>query len=716
LQPGEWRAMYEWGWVKGRFPDLPRSLPPDAACELMRRAEQKRADEECGVNFDKRPLFPSTDTTVASPENVVWTRGTGAWAAVAGCITKANAGAGVLGVPYKIQKNRQVKLAPAVATPRNSNAVIDATLRDYVDAGVLRRWPWEWGWPRVVSNVHAIQQNDQTRVIVDVRYTNAVSTWDPLELPTVEEVAAQARRLALVEEGSDPHIGKTDLKGGYHQIQMDEDDAGLAAVWWRGDVYFFTTMTFGFRNAPAEFQRRMEIAVGDRTHRQVAIYLDDFLSLWPRAAAEEFQNWLAKMCSQGLVFGKKKCVEPCKKAETLGIIMNLQDNIFEVPPRKSAAIKVELERLLRSPNTDTLSLATTLGRLVAVAPAMRNMLLLLRPAFNDLKLALLGEEEGEVPFMRRKNDAVKYAWSVTTCELSQRTLECFSLLLSKWDSLMGVSFAETEPTLIARGDASEDAIGCVLLRRRKDASVEEIAVHTEALSPAEALAGSLTRELLTLLKTLKANPQHITGAAVQYVADNKAITNVFFRGAKQTEPNNVVIDIFMWLEAHKARWQSSVWLPRSEMTREDGLSREKSTGANRAEAEAEWFQEFKKNVFPPPNVDAFAEASNAKLPRFASMEVGSGATFFDGTRSRWQSADVLWAFPPTNRAILVKAVTNWQTSSSVTAYWCVAPPLREVLVRMEPKAFLLGDAKVSLPEHAKQKGWKFEVARTTKKP
>ena len=67
----------------------------------------------------------------------------------------------------------------------------------------------------------------------------------------------------------------------------------------RYGAFEYTVMTFGFKNAPAHFQRAMNLMLKDLVDTCVLVYLDNILIfLWDEAEHEEHVRsvfeWLAK--------------------------------------------------------------------------------------------------------------------------------------------------------------------------------------------------------------------------------------------------------------------------------------------------------------------------------------------------------------------------------------------------------------------------------------
>ena len=104
---------------------------------------------------------------------------------------------------------------------------------------------------------------------VDYRTLNANVISDAWPLPRIDELLARLRGAR--------YFSKLDLQDGYHQIPMSPQDRQKTAFVCRYGAYEFTVMTFGHKNAPAYFQREMNLMLHDLVDEGVIVYLDDIL-------------------------------------------------------------------------------------------------------------------------------------------------------------------------------------------------------------------------------------------------------------------------------------------------------------------------------------------------------------------------------------------------------------------------------------------------------
>jgi transposase InsO family protein len=122
-----------------------------------------------------------------------------------------------------------------------------------------------WSSPVVLLT----KPNGEFRFIIDYRKLNAITKKDSYPQPTVEEL--------LQRLGDHSWFTKLDLKSGYYQIPIQQDDKEKTAFITQDGLYQFEVLPMGLMNAPPTFQRVMNNIIGHKRWDYVLVYLDDIL-------------------------------------------------------------------------------------------------------------------------------------------------------------------------------------------------------------------------------------------------------------------------------------------------------------------------------------------------------------------------------------------------------------------------------------------------------
>src|SRR3954464_10032549 len=181
--------------------------------------------------------------------------------------------------------------------PAKDLVEIKKQIKELLDKGYIRPSSSPWGSPVLLVE----KKDGSLRMVVDYRGLNEVTIKNKYPLPMIND---RFDRLQAAKVFS-----KIDLRSGYHQLKIREEDIPKTAFITRYRLYEYTVMSFGLTNAPATFSRLMNSIFMEYLDKFVVIYLDDILiySKNEEGHAEHLRLVLMKLREHRLYAKFSKC-------------------------------------------------------------------------------------------------------------------------------------------------------------------------------------------------------------------------------------------------------------------------------------------------------------------------------------------------------------------------------------------------------------------------
>ncbi|GJX69880.1 putative reverse transcriptase domain-containing protein [Tanacetum coccineum] len=142
---------------------------------------------------------------------------------------------------------------------------LSGQLKELQDKGFIRPSSSPWGAP-----VLFVKKKDGSfRMCIDYRELNKLTVKNRYPLPRIDDLFDQL-------QGSQ-FFSKIDLRSGYHQLRVHEDDIPKTTFRTRYGHFEFTVMPFGLTNAPSIFMDLMNRVCRPYLDKFVIVFIDDIL-------------------------------------------------------------------------------------------------------------------------------------------------------------------------------------------------------------------------------------------------------------------------------------------------------------------------------------------------------------------------------------------------------------------------------------------------------
>jgi hypothetical protein len=369
---------------------------------------------------------------------------------------------------------------------RNSmkeNEYIREEVNEMVKKGTVRPSQSPWAAPVIL-----VKKKDGTmRFCVDYRKLNVITKKDNYPLPRVDE--------SLNALGGSKYFSSMDLASGYWQIDMAEGDKEKTAFITRDGLFEFNVMPFGLCNAPATFQRLMDMVMCGLKWKKCLVYFDDIL-VFTHGSFEQHLIDLAEVMDTLIAADLKAKATKCGFARReVGFLGHLVSTDGIKPdPAKVQVIKEW------PPPTTLKNLRSFLG----LASYYRRFV----KQFATITAPLSALTQKDTP----------YVWS-KQCD------NAFNRIKRVLCNSPVVQCPDTSKLFILQTDASQFGIGAVLAQRdHNDPNNEHVIEYaSRTLNKAQRNYSTIEKECLAIVWGVKQFRPYLFGAQFVIQSDHKPL-------------------------------------------------------------------------------------------------------------------------------------------------------------------------------------------------
>ncbi|KAL0554438.1 hypothetical protein IC582_008359 [Cucumis melo] len=352
-------------------------------------------------------------------------------------------------------------------------------LQELLDKGFIRPSVSPWGAPVLFVK----KKDGSMRLCIDYRELNKVTVKNRYPLPRIDDLFDQLQGATV--------FSKIDLRSGYHQLRIKDEDVPKTAFRSRYGHYEFIVMSFGLTNAPAVFMDLMNRVFREFLDTFVIVFIDDIL-IYSKTEAEheEHLRMVLQTLRDNKLYAKfSKCEFWLKQVSFLGHVVSKAG--VSVDPAKIEAVTGWTRPSTVSEVRSFLGLAGYYRRFVE----------------NFSRIA--------TPLTQLTRKGVPFVWS-KACE------DSFQNLKQKLVTAPVLTVPDGSGSFVIYSDASKKGLGCVLMQQGK-----VVAYASRQLKSHEQNYPTHDLELAAVVFALKIWRHYLYGEKIQIFTDHKSLKYFF---------------------------------------------------------------------------------------------------------------------------------------------------------------------------------------------
>ncbi|GJU24461.1 putative nucleotidyltransferase, ribonuclease H [Tanacetum coccineum] len=297
-------------------------------------------------------------------------------------------------------------------------------LQELSDKGFIRPSSSPWG-----ATVLFVKKKDRSfRMCIDYHELNKLIVKNRYPLPRIDDLFDQLQGSSI--------YSKIDMRSGYHQLRVLEQDIPKMACRTRYGHYEFQVMPFGLTNAPAVFMDLMNRVCKPYLDKFVIVFIDDIL-IYSKSKKEHEEHLKAilELLKKDQLYAKfSKCEFWIPKVQFLGHVIDSRG--IHVDPAKIESIK----------DWASLKTPTEIRQFLDLAGYYRRFI----EGFSKIATSMT----------KLTQKGIKFDWG-------EKEENAFQLIKQKLCSAPILALPEGSEDFVVYCDASHKGLGVVLMQQEK---------------------------------------------------------------------------------------------------------------------------------------------------------------------------------------------------------------------------------------------------------
>ena len=337
------------------------------------------------------------------------------------------------------------------------------------------------------------KRDNSIRLTIDYRWLNERTVKDAHPLPNIPDLYAQLSQST--------YYTKVDCFSGFYQVQMDPDSRQYTAFSCEWGLFEYVVMPMGLTNAPATFQRLMNLVLHDEIRLgYVVVYMDDIL-IHSSTAVEHILHVITvieKLRRAGLKIKLSKCEVAKTSVTFLGHVISKGS----ISPSQ-----VNVQSLYEYARPTTLK---QLQSFLGLSGYYRRFI----PAYAAIAHPLLQLLQGHDSTVR--NTKVMITWN-DDAETSFQTLRTF---LTTHPLLI---LPDLHKEFMLDTDACNYAVGAVLSQSNDENKAQPVAYFSKHMTSAQKNYATSEKELLAIVLATEHFAQYLWGSTFIINTDHQPL-------------------------------------------------------------------------------------------------------------------------------------------------------------------------------------------------